>query len=146
LKLYFAYGSNMESTQMRAASPDHLFVGAARLDGYRLEFRRRSIRWRGGAADIVRAPAERVWGALYELSDSAFAMLDRKEAAGLAYERILVQVELDGRRVEAAAYAVIAKEPKEVPPTPDYVRSMLVGARERGLPDEYVAFLQARAR
>jgi gamma-glutamylcyclotransferase (GGCT)/AIG2-like uncharacterized protein YtfP len=146
LKLYFAYGSNMESAQMERASADHRFLGAARLDGYRLEFRRRSIRWQGGAADIVPAPAESVWGALYELSDAAFAALDRKEAAGTAYERIEVEVELDGRSVEAAAYAVIAKEPDEVPPTPDYVRSMLAGARERGVPDEYVALLEARSR
>jgi gamma-glutamylcyclotransferase (GGCT)/AIG2-like uncharacterized protein YtfP len=146
LTLYFAYGSNMESGQMRIASPDHRFLGAARLDGYRLEFRRRSIRWKGGAADAVPAPTESVWGALYELSGAAFAALDRKEAAGSAYERVAVEVELDGEPVAAVAYMVIAKELEEVPPTPAYVRSLLAGARERGLPDEYVALLEARSR
>jgi gamma-glutamylcyclotransferase (GGCT)/AIG2-like uncharacterized protein YtfP len=146
LTLYFAYGSNMESGQMKWASAEHRFVGPARLPGHRLEFRRRSIRWQGGAADIVRAPAESVWGALYELEEAAFNSLDRKEAAGDAYARMEVEVELDGRRLAAVAYSVIAKEPEEVPPTPEYVRSLLKGARERGLPDHYVALLESKAR
>jgi gamma-glutamylcyclotransferase len=133
--LLFAYGSNMASSEMEAWCPEHRFLGTARLDGFKVELRRRSIRWRGGAADIVAAPGKSVWGALYEVADGRLDRLDRKEGEGFAYRQ--VQVELaDGRR--AVAYEVIDKEPREVPCSPEYAELVLAGARERGLPEEWV--------
>ena len=135
MTLLFAYGSNMASSEMEAWCPEHRFLAPARLDGFRIELRRRSIRWRGGAADIVAAPGESVWGALYEVADGELDRLDQKEGQGFAYRQ--VQVELaDGRR--AVAYEVIDKEPREVPCSPEYAELVLAGARERGLPEEWV--------
>jgi gamma-glutamylcyclotransferase len=133
--LLFAYGSNMASSEMEAWCPEHRFLGPARLDGFKVELRRRSIRWRGGAADIVAAPGESVWGALYELADGELDRLDRKEGEGFAYRQVEVEL-ADGRR--AVAYEVIDKEPREVPCTPEYAELVLAGARERGLPEEWV--------
>jgi gamma-glutamylcyclotransferase len=137
----FAYGSNLASSEMEAWCPDARFVGTARLPGYRLALRRRSIRWRGGAVDIVSAPGDEVWGALYELPDGTLDGLDAKEGHGWAYRRVQVEVELDGRTVAAAAYEVIDKQSDEVPPAPDYAALLVRGARERGLPAGYVARL-----
>jgi gamma-glutamylcyclotransferase len=144
LTLYFAYGSNLSSAQMHASCPGHRFLGPARLDGRRLEFRRRSRRWGGGAADIAVAPAESVWGALYELPDGAVDALDAREGAGFAYRRIEVEVDRDGERVAAVAYEVADKEPAELPPTAGYVEALIGGARERGLPETYVAWLEGK--
>jgi gamma-glutamylcyclotransferase len=139
--LLFAYGSNLASSEMEAWCPEARFAGVARLLGHRLALLRRSIRWGGGAVDIVPAPGEEVWGALYELPNGALDRLDAKEGEGWAYRRTDVEVEHDGRRLAAAAYEVIEKEPDEVPATPEYVAVILQGARERGLPEEYVARL-----
>jgi gamma-glutamylcyclotransferase len=133
--LYFAYGSNMA----RGAMPEARSVGPARLQGYRLALTRRSIRWQAGVLDIVAAPAESVWGGLFELNDGDLERLDAKEGAGLAYRRIEVELE-DG--VRAIAYEVIDKEPVEVPPAPEYAALVLAGARECGLPDDWVSELE----
>jgi gamma-glutamylcyclotransferase len=133
--LLFAYGCNMASSEMQAWCPEHRFVGPARLDGFKVELRRRSIRWRGGAADIVAAPGESVWGALYEVADGELDRLDHKEGEGFAYRQVRVEL-ADGRR--AIAYEVIDKEPREVPCSPEYAELVLAGARERGLPEEWV--------
>jgi cation transport regulator ChaC len=146
LTTYFAYGSNMASSEMELACPGHRFLGAARLDGYRLEFRRRSIRWRGGAADAVPVAGACMWGALYELPAGGFEGLDAKEGAGFAYSPVTVEVELASERRPAVAYVVERKEPEEVPPTGDYVALLLAGARERELPLDYVSELEGRAR
>jgi gamma-glutamylcyclotransferase len=135
LTLLFAYGSNMAASEMEAWCPRHRFVGPARLDGFRVELRRRSIRWGGGAADIVASPGESVWGALYEVADGELDRLDRKEGEGFAYRQVEVDL-ADGRR--ATAYEVIDKEPREVPCTPEYAQLVVAGARERGLPEEWV--------
>jgi gamma-glutamylcyclotransferase len=133
--LYFAYGSNMA----RGAMPEARLVSPARLDGYRLALTRRSIRWQAGVLDVVAAPGESVWGALFELDDADLERLDAKEGAGFAYRRIEVDLD-DGRR--AIAYEVIDKEPGEVPPAPEYSALVLAGARECGLPDDWVSELE----
>jgi gamma-glutamylcyclotransferase (GGCT)/AIG2-like uncharacterized protein YtfP len=122
--------------------PEARFLGAARLPDHRLALHRRSIRWGGGAVDIVPAQGEEVWGAVYEVPDSTLDTLDAKEGQGWAYRRTAVRVEAaDGRPLEAEAYEVIEKEPREVPATPEYAALLVRGARERGLPEEYVARL-----
>jgi gamma-glutamylcyclotransferase (GGCT)/AIG2-like uncharacterized protein YtfP len=134
----FAYGTNLASSQMEAWCPRARFVGAARLPDHRLALSRRSIRWRGGAVDIVPAGGDEVWGALYELPDGTLDRLDAKEGEGWAYRRVPIRVERDGCTVDAEAYEVIDKEPGEVPPTPEYAALVVEGARERGLPEGYV--------
>jgi gamma-glutamylcyclotransferase len=135
VSLLFAYGSNMASSEMAAWCPEHRSLGPARLDGFRLELRRRSLRWSGGAADIVPAAGESVWGVLYEVADGELDRLDRKEGEGFAYRQVEVRL-ADGRC--AVAYEVIDKEPEEVPCTRAYAELVLAGARERGLPWEWV--------
>jgi gamma-glutamylcyclotransferase len=140
--LYFAYGTNMSSAQLTAWDTPHRALGPAELPDHRLAFLRRSIRWRAGAADIVQAKGESVWGVLWELPLGA-AELDVKESAGTAYRRRPVKVLLDGSPVEAMAYEVIEKAPTELHPRREYVQLMFDGAREHGLPEAWLKRLQA---
>ncbi len=136
----FAYGSNMAAKEMRKFAPEARFLGPARLPGFRLEFRRRSIRWGGGAADVVEREGHDVWGALYEVPD--MELLDRKEAVGDAYRRRAVRVDAEGEPADATVYEVIDKEPEELAPTPEYAAQLLQGARERGLPGHWLRELE----
>jgi gamma-glutamylcyclotransferase len=142
-RLLFAYGSNLAASEIDAWCPEARFAGVARLPDHRLALNRRSIRWGGGAADIVPAPGEEVWGALYEMPDGALEGLDAKEGHGWAYRRVGVEVERDGRRIPAAAYEVVDKAPEEVSATPEYAALLVGAARERGLPEDYVRRLLA---
>ncbi|MBB3178254.1 ABC transporter substrate-binding protein [Variovorax sp. Sphag1AA] len=65
---YFAYGSNMLHDQIGARCPSQKFICVAELPGYRLAFTRYSPKRQCGVADIVPAPGESVWGALFEMS------------------------------------------------------------------------------
>jgi hypothetical protein len=69
--------------------------------------------------------------------------LDVKEAAGDAYRRRAVEVLHAGSPLTAMAYEVIQKEPEEVPPRREYVELMVAGAREHGLPEAWLARLEA---
>jgi hypothetical protein len=140
--IYFAYGSNMSSAQLRAWDTAHRCLGAAELRDHRLAFLRRSVRWKAGAADIVYAPGESVWGVLWELPLGA-RELDLKESAGDAYRRRPVEVHVDGAPVTAMAYEVIDKAPTELQPRREYVQLMVEGAREHGLPSAWLKRLHA---
>lgn len=141
---YFAYGSNMAGPVMAAACAEHRFLAPARLPGYRLAFMRRSVRTGTGVADILPDPEGGVWGALYELERERMGSLDAKETLGSAYEHLdVVVLTDDGTSHGAMAYSVIAKEPVEVRPSLAYLQGLLQGARERSLPVDYLAWLQA---
>jgi gamma-glutamylcyclotransferase len=135
--LYFAYGSNMSSAQIASWCPDPRPLGPAQLPDHRLAFLRRSIRWDGGAADIVPARGESVWGVLWKLP-LGLGELDAKEAAGDAYRRRALDVLHNGEPTPAVAYEVIRKEPADVPPRREYIEAMLAGAREHGLPKSWL--------
>jgi gamma-glutamylcyclotransferase (GGCT)/AIG2-like uncharacterized protein YtfP len=141
---YFAYGSNMAGPVMQAACAEHRFLGPARLPGYRFAFMRRSVRTGTGVADILPDPESSVWGALYELERDRLGLLDRKETLGSGYEHLDVMVLTgDGHSHQAMAYSVIVKEPIEVCPSLAYVQGLIEGARERSLPEDYLASLRA---
>jgi gamma-glutamylcyclotransferase len=144
--LYFAYGSNMADGVMDRLCPGHRFLGAAELADHRLAFTRRSIKTDSGVADIVRADGQSVWGALYELDATQLAAIDEKEGNGWAYRRRRVAVRLagDGRELRAHAYSVIEPETAEICPSVKYLQGLLDAARERGLPEQYVAGLAGR--
>lgn len=144
---YFAYGANMAETVMAELCPGHRLLGIAELRDHRLAFTRRSIRTGTGVADAARAPGQRLWGVLYELSDSELAALDRKEGNGWAYQRETVTVRPATAHAPAAAVLYRVREPEdaEVPPSPEYLELLLGAARSRGLPPDYVSELDAAA-
>src|SRR5919197_243742 len=109
---YFAYGSNMATAEVAAWCPSPRAIGPAELPDHRLAFLRRSIRWGGGAADIVASPGDSVWGVLWELP-LGLGELDAKEGAGKAYRRRDVEVLAETGPTRAIAYDVIRKEPKQ---------------------------------
>ncbi|HEX3909796.1 MAG TPA: gamma-glutamylcyclotransferase family protein [Solirubrobacteraceae bacterium] len=144
---YFAYGRNMSASAIELACPGHRYLGRAQLPDHRLALTRRSRRTGTGVADVLAAPGAHVWGALYELDDADLAALDRKEGNGWAYERRAVRVRTDAAAgpLDAFAYAVIAPDGAHVQPSDEYLDALLTGARERGLPGEYVEALAALA-
>jgi len=146
--LYFAYGSNMDGDQMRGSCPRaELRHPSARLDGYELDFRRRSQRWQAGAADIVAREDASLFGCVWELAEEEVAALDAREGVGAtppAYRRLSVTVVAELEAVPVFTYAVVEKSPAAVAPAPEYARLMADSARELGLPSEYQTQLRAK--
>ena len=147
--LYFAYGSNLDPVQIAERCPGHRVVGLAVLPDHRLVFPRFSADWGGGVASVALAHGERVWGVLYELTDSDLASLDGYEgwrAAGDQhnhYDRETVMVELVRpddtsvpRRLRVVTY--VARISNPTAPSRRYLETILRGARHHRLPEDYV--------
>ncbi len=135
---YFGYGSNMSSAMMQEWCPNHKLIGKARLSGWKLAFTRLSQRWGAGVADIVESSNDSVWGGLYEISEADLAALDRKEGNGRNYQRIECDVIADGQSYHAFTYVVIDKAPDGIPTSIAYRDTILKGANELSLPDDYI--------
>ena len=140
---YFAYGSNMASSQMAERCPGAVLLGTARLPGYRLAFDAWSNRRGGLVADVLPNPGSDVWGVLWRVTEEHAAALDRYEGVARGqYRRETVPVEsAAGEAVEAFAY-VICDPGEEGPTTEGYRALLLEGAREHGLPPAWVKAIE----
>lgn len=144
--LYFAYGSNLDFDQMKRRCPSARPVGVAKLPGRRLAFTRWSESRKGAVADAVADPASEVWGVVYEITAEDLEVLDRCEGftpggSGNAYLRQQCTVWLNGEEQRAVTAEVYFAVPSENPglPSRDYRDQIFRGAREQGLPPEYIA-------
>lgn len=134
---YFAYGSNLLGSRLRARIPAARPLGRARLDGIRLVFDKPG-RDGSAKANLAVDPAGCVWGALFGLPETEWPRLDRIEAG---YERVPVEVEWEGRRLAAWTYRSPLRSARPGL-DPAYKRCLVEGAREQSLPPEWVARLE----
>lgn len=135
--LYFAYASNMNQAQMRRWCPASRFLRTAFLDGHRFVYDGFSVAWDGAVGNIVLSETEGVWGALYDITERDRLILDAFEGYPRSYERKEVEVtDREGNPHRAMAYCRTGRAVGK--PHPDYERVVLDGARDCGLPEDYV--------
>jgi hypothetical protein len=135
---YFAYGSNMALSRMLARAPSARPEGAARLPGFRLCCDKLGADG-SGKANLREDAAAFVWGALYAVDPGDLERLDRHETG---YERVTVEVGWRDARVAAHTYRSARTTPDPVP-FAWYKRLVIDGAREHGLPADWILALEA---
>jgi gamma-glutamylcyclotransferase (GGCT)/AIG2-like uncharacterized protein YtfP len=136
--LYFAYGSNMNFTQMHYRCEGAKYIGRARLDDWSYFINS------NGYAGIEISSGSQVFGCLWLLDQSHFKVLDKYEAVEEGfYTRIEVLVfdEQSLTRKEAIVY--LSNNREYGLPTETYHRGILQGAQQVGLPIEYSELLES---
>jgi gamma-glutamylcyclotransferase len=96
-----------------------------------------------GVANVAPRPGDQVWGALYQLTHADAERLDRTEGVERGvYRRIAVEVVgPEGVRIAAFTYrSEISRSERR--PSARYLGLLLAGARELGLPSEWVERLR----
>jgi gamma-glutamylcyclotransferase (GGCT)/AIG2-like uncharacterized protein YtfP len=100
------------------------------------------------AADIVRKPGGKVWGVLYEIPEYLIGRetaavagrksLDAIEGEGTNYERQEIDVRTPAGKIVTALTYTVRNPRGGVKTDIDYVRYIVAGLRERGIPNDYV--------
>jgi gamma-glutamylcyclotransferase (GGCT)/AIG2-like uncharacterized protein YtfP len=121
---YFGYGSNLDLSQMKRRCPSSKLISKGSLPGYRLTFNRFSNGWGGGVADVIQDQDSKVWGLVFEISDSDLERLDRYEGyhkdQTSMYERWKAVIDTpNGQISDVWVYTVVEKQ-KFVSPTLEY--------------------------
>ena len=70
-KIYFAYGSNLNRSQMKIRCPSATFLSVGYLKDYKLVFR--------GVADVEECIGHKVWGAFWRVTPKCIVALDAYE-------------------------------------------------------------------
>lgn len=135
--LYFAYGSNMLRARLQRRVPSAERVGTAQLSGHQLRFNKIGVDGSGKCnAHCTGNDKDRVYGVVYEMHEAELPRLDAAE--GVRYDRIRVEVEAEGRRLEAATYrAQTAWVDDAMAPYTWYLAFVTEGAMQHGLPGDY---------
>ncbi|HEX5166466.1 MAG TPA: gamma-glutamylcyclotransferase [Thermomicrobiales bacterium] len=143
---YFAYCTLLDKGEMQRFVPAASRGATGQISGWRVVFERHAPGVETGGCNLSPADDAPVYGVLYDLSEDGFAQLDAISGVdrGL-YQRFAVRVMTDAGEVTAETY-VIPNPGGPFQPTAAYVRPILAGARELGLPNDYVATLDALVR
>jgi gamma-glutamylcyclotransferase (GGCT)/AIG2-like uncharacterized protein YtfP len=139
---YFAYGSNMDITQMRDRCPGSGMIGKAELVGFRFIINSR------GVATVVPDDSSVVCGVLWKLSEEDEARLDSYEGVEYGtYSKENFRVISTGWETEIVkALAYVAADSVEGEPGNGYMRRIIHAAEDVGLPETYVAELTTWSR
>ncbi len=139
-QLYFAYGSNLNFTQMKKRCPSAKVVSKAKKLNYTLCFPIISKKWGNkGVASIKKSKGDIVEGVLYLISSMDLLQLDKFEANGHRYERKKVYVSLDKNIKKLTwTYIAISDHKENYPPSMAYLNIILAGAEEHNLSKNYI--------
>lgn len=144
--LYFAYGSNLLKERLQLRNPSARVHCVARLQDYKLAFGNHkglsSDRWHGGVATIEHSLGDEVWGVVWKINIADLESLDRQENVRLgAYSPMEVLVVTRGQELNCRTY--IMNSCVYAPPSPQYLKVIVMGAEQNGLPKDYQEKLKA---
>jgi gamma-glutamylcyclotransferase (GGCT)/AIG2-like uncharacterized protein YtfP len=149
--LYFAYGSNLDSAQMRQRCPSARFVAVAKLPDHQLAFTRYAKDRGCGTCDGVPEAGQDIWGVVFDISEADLRRLDESEGyqprrplKENAYLREQREVLRDGKKDEPVQVWLYFANREPNPPLPNaaYMKQLVEGAKFWGLPEEYQARLK----
>jgi sulfite reductase (NADPH) flavoprotein alpha-component len=143
---YFGYGSNLHLPALRAKGVEPVASVRGRLPGWQLAFDvRHWFPHEGGMGNMRRSDDRdaEVQGVVHTCDDRDLAALDRMEAYGVGYDRILVDVMTDAGPVRAHAYVGLPSFIDATRlPTRRYLNILIKGAMAAGLDEDYIRRLR----
>ncbi len=146
--LLFAYGSNMNLSQIRTRCSNPLVISAARLADHRLVFCGHSDVWDGGVETVEPMAGEEVWGVLFSLSRLNWDRLDlwqdaRMDGGGTYFHFPVSVLDTAGRVHKVRLYKKDIQK-ANTDPSQEYLEHIVRGATANGLPPEYIEALMSR--
>jgi len=140
---YFAYGSNLDWTEMKKRCPGAKTVQSGRLPQYRLDFTHDAAGFEGGVADVVPDPEWDVWGMIYELTKEDLKILDKYEDCPRAYYRFLTNIECSNSTMKNVWVYSVAEKHGFVAPADKYLQWIRKAAAELEFPEDYQIYLRS---
>jgi gamma-glutamylcyclotransferase (GGCT)/AIG2-like uncharacterized protein YtfP len=130
MKIYVAYGSNLNKEQMFKRCPGAIYIGSCEIKGYSLVFKR--------CADIIKSKGK-CPAALWLITKENEDKLDRYEgvSSGL-YKKIKVTVNYGKQTIEGLAYQMTSLYLNEQKPTDYYYEVCRQGYIDFGLDLKYL--------
>lgn len=154
LRLYFGYSGVLDRAAFEEwrrqhgydffTLPDGVIAEAPNVD---LVFDFPSRWWGGRVAGLADKPDASVFGRLYEIAAADWPVIQHKEGVvtGMAVERA-VRVRVNGTEVEATTFVTSPnRQSLDGPVSERYMKALVNGATQAGLPAAYIDSLRSKA-
>lgn len=139
-QLYFAYASLLDPQQLSEAAPGATFLFSAHFPETRLVFVANGA---GPVASLVESPGSTVWGAVFEVPRAEVAQLAAIEAReGRVPTWEMKAVDRAGNKHDCLAFITDSAGTEPEKPSPEYLATMIHGARHWDLPAGWVVGLE----
>ena len=139
----FAYGSNMFTERIRERVPSALRLSIGQLSGHTLRWHKRGQDGSGKCdAEVTKCDTDVVWGVVYVCRASEKLDLDIIEGLGMGYDEKEVEILTETNIIKAFMYCATDKDPS-LYPYHWYKAFVVNGAREHGLPQDYIERIEA---
>ncbi len=145
---FFAYGVHMLTPKMVSMIAFARAIGVGELSGYKLVFNKKSHKDESGLANLMptQNARDKVYGVIYEFSDSNRSTLDLMEGTEYGYHATPVTVLCDAEKMSVTTY--LCGDPQYwqegLKPFDWYQAMMVKGARQNNLPEAYIKHLESR--
>jgi gamma-glutamylcyclotransferase (GGCT)/AIG2-like uncharacterized protein YtfP len=137
---YFAYGANMNFSQMKVRCPEAQFLGRAFLREFQFSI------YSDGYATIVPAADSIVWGGFWLINATHLKRLDKYEGVSQnCYYREIRDVHLEGseeKTVMKEAWIYFATDESPGKARSRYLHGLIQGGIDCGLPQDYLSALE----
>ncbi len=143
---YFAFGSNLNAEDLKkwcidngAKIPNLLNPQIKRLENYKIGFTRKSKKRGGGVADIIESKEDYCYGIVFDVTEDDLNIIDKKEVVRSdhkgAYERLYFS--------DSLVTYVANKQGNFFQPSDKYLTVIIEGAKNHGLPKEWIEKLES---
>jgi cation transport regulator ChaC len=139
--MYFAYGSLLDPDRMKVAAPGSKFLFTAHYPETKLDFVVSEDN--GAVPTLTKESGHTVWGGVFEIPDEEVDSLTRAEQAeGREPGFDLKAVDREGNKHDCLTFVAVDEVNGDHRPNPDYLESMINGARHWSLPAGWVMGLE----
>lgn len=118
-------------------------IGVGRLENYKLAFHKKSNDGSGKCdAYYVGSPEYFVHGVVFQLNSSQLKVLDKYEGLGEGYERKTVPISTPDMKTISAVTYYATEIDSSIQPYLWYKEHVIRGAKEHGLPKDYIDMIR----
>ena len=140
---YFGYGSNMLTKKLKDRCPSAVKIDVCRTKEYTLKFHKVSTDGSGKGDMACHHEADELYGVAFSIDKSEEHDLDRAEGYGYGYDKKEIDVEGITKGPLRVWTYYATKIDSELKPYHWYKRQTVEGARENGLPEDYIKKIEA---
>jgi len=138
---YFAYGSNLDPSQMKERVGEWISSERVLAEGYKLVFNVKSRRWGGWAANLKKTDSieDKLYGVMYEITNQQHVTMSGFE--GIDPISISVKKENNQEQKNVKAYIWPKEELSHEPPEA-YKKAIITGLKQHGYNQEIIEKVQ----
>lgn len=139
--LYFAYGSLLDPDRIAEAAPGSTFLFTAHFPETRLGFVDSASN--GAVPTLTKEDGHTVWGGVFEIpAEAVESLIQAEKAEGREPGFDAKAVDREGNKYDCLTFVAPGDPNDDQRPSPEYLESMINGARHWSLPAGWVMGLE----